>query len=87
MADCKTGLHDFFSLVFHANTLWSAGPIMDHDFRVQSQRHQRYRAEIGDPDGFSDAPLFFLYQDDTRQAHLGFVGMFTDSKMSGSFPI
>jgi hypothetical protein len=59
----------------------------DHDFRVPLQVHRRYHAEIGDPDGFSGSPVFFLYQDDTKQAHLGFAGMITDANKSGRFLI
>jgi hypothetical protein len=49
--------------------------------------HERYHAEIGDPDGFSGSPVFFIWQDETRQTHLGFAGMITHGNRSGAFQI
>jgi hypothetical protein len=59
----------------------------DNEYRVPLQVHHRYHADIGDPDGFSGSPVFFLYQDDAKQAHLGFGGMITDANKSGRFNI
>ncbi len=53
--------------------------------RIPLQLHKDYHAEIGDPDGFSGSPVFFLYQDDSKQAHLGFAGMITDASNEGRF--
>lgn len=57
----------------------------DHDLRVPLQTHHHYHADIGDPDGFSGSPVFFVYQDESKQAHLGFAGMLTDANKSGRF--
>lgn len=59
----------------------------DHDFRTPLQVHHRYHAEIGDPDGFSGSPVFFLYHDDSNQSHLGFAGMITHANQTGRFLI
>ncbi len=59
----------------------------DHDFRFPLQIHEDYHANIGDPDGFSGSPVFFIYQDDTKQAHVGFAGMITDANQEGRFVI
>jgi len=59
----------------------------DHEHRLPLQIHRDFQADIGDPDGFSGSPVFFIYQDDTRQAHLGFAGMITHGNKSGRFLI
>lgn len=59
--------------------------VWDHDFRVPLVVHERYHADVGDPDGFSGSPVFFLYQDNSKQAHLGFGGMITDANRMGQF--
>jgi hypothetical protein len=62
-----------------------APSVWDQEYRVPLQVHHRYQADIGDPDGFSGSPVFFLYQDDSKQAYLGFAGMITDANKSGRF--
>lgn len=57
----------------------------DHELRLPLQIHRDFQADIGDPDGFSGSPVFFVYQDDTRQAHLGFAGMITHANKLGRF--
>lgn len=52
---------------------------------VPLQVHQSYRIELGDPDGFSGAPVFFIYQDAQRTSHLGFAGMVTHASKLGRF--
>lgn len=52
---------------------------------VPLQVHQSYRIELGDPDGFSGAPVFFIYQDAQRVSHLGFAGMVTHASELGRF--
>lgn len=59
----------------------------DHELRIPLRVHERYNADIGDPDGFSGSPVFFLYQDDLKQAHLGFAGMITHANREGRFLI
>lgn len=48
---------------------------------------ERYQGDIGDPDGWSGAPVFFLWGDDTGEHHLGFAGMVTHANSAGSFMI
>ncbi|MDX0503604.1 hypothetical protein GOC80_13310 [Sinorhizobium medicae] len=48
---------------------------------------ERYQGDIGDPDGWSGAPVFFLWGDDKREHHLGFAGMITHANSAGSFMI
>lgn len=59
----------------------------DKDFRLPLRTHEKYHADVGDPDGFSGSPVFFLYRDSTLQAHLGFAGMITDANREGRFVI
>jgi hypothetical protein len=59
----------------------------DLETRIPLKVHERYHAEIGDPDGFSGSPVFFIWQDDTRQTHLGFAGMITHGNSGGAFQI
>jgi len=59
----------------------------DRESRIPLRVHEDWHAEIGDPDGFSGSPVFFLYQDETKQAHLGFVGMITDANCEGRFAV
>lgn len=47
--------------------------------------HSRYDESIGDPDGWSGAPVFFVWGDDNKDHHLGFAGMITHGTSSGSF--
>ena len=49
--------------------------------------HAKSAAEIGDPDGFSGSPVFFLYQDESLQTHLGYAGMITHGNKDGRFMI
>jgi hypothetical protein len=37
--------------------------------------------EAIDPDGMSGAPVFFIYLEDRKEAHLGFAGMVTDARI------
>ena len=48
---------------------------------------ERYQGDICDPDGWSGAPVFFLWGDDNREHHLGFSGMVTHANSAGSFMI
>lgn len=59
----------------------------DHSLRLPLQVHGRYHSDIGDPDGFSGSPVFFIYQDASMQAHLGFAGMITHANRNGRFLI
>ncbi|WP_155413286.1 hypothetical protein [Rhodopseudomonas palustris] len=59
----------------------------DDEYRVPLTLHHKYQAVIGDPDGFSGSPAFFIYQDSQKNAHLGFAGMITDASKSGRFNI
>lgn len=65
----------------------AAADAWDQENRVPLKLHERYQAEIGDPDGFSGSPVFFVYQDDSKQAHLGFAGMITHANKEGRFNI
>lgn len=55
--------------------------------RALLQVGERYKGDIGDPDGWSGAPVFFLWGDDNREHHLGFAGMITHANSAGSFLI
>ena len=57
--------------------------VWDKDCRVSLQVHHRYHVDIGDPDGFSGTPVFFLYQDNSKQAYLGFAGIIAEANMAG----
>lgn len=59
----------------------------DLDSRIPLKVDDRWHAEIGDPDGFSGSPVFFIWQDATRQTHLGFAGIITHGSSSGSFQV
>ncbi|MCP9630288.1 hypothetical protein NML43_24615 [Rhodopseudomonas palustris] len=59
----------------------------DREYRIPLKLHHNYHADIGDPDGFSGSPVFFIYQDSQKNAHLGFAGMITDANKSGRFNI
>ncbi len=68
--------------------LQRATPIrMDLSHRLPLEAHERYRGDIGNPDGFSGAPVFFIRQDETGQCHLGFAGMITDAHRAGRFNV
>ena len=58
---------------------------MDKPGLIPLQVHSRYDVRIGDPDGFSGSPVFFLYQDAGRQSRLGFAGMVTFASELGRF--
>ena len=58
---------------------------MDRPGLVPLQVHSRYDVRIGDPDGFSGSPVFFLYLDHEKQSHLGFAGMVTFAAELGRF--
>lgn len=59
----------------------------DIPLRLPLQARSTAGADIGDPDGFSGAPVFVVYQDEQDQAHLGFVGMITHGSRDGRFMI
>lgn len=59
----------------------------DTELRVPLQLHSEYPAKIEDPDGFSGAPVFFVFQDEKMNAHLGFAGMISHANKSGRFMI
>lgn len=59
----------------------------DKDLRLPLQAHDRYHNGIGDPDGFSGSPVFFLYFDKNGEGQLGFAGMVTDASLSGRFNV
>ncbi len=40
-----------------------------------------------DPDGFSGAPVVFIYKDASSQRHLGFAGIITDADKFGRFAV
>lgn len=58
---------------------------LHHENRVPMELHREFKADIGDPDGFSGAPVFFIWQDASRQAHLGFGGMIAEANRNGRF--
>jgi len=82
--DCPTGL-DVISRWCKLYLEPTEPSAWDHDLRLPLRVHERYHADIGDPDGFSGSPVFFLYQDDSKQAHLGFAGMITHANRDGRF--
>ena len=59
----------------------------DVPFHLPLRLHTKFDATIGDPDGFSGSPVFFIYQDDGGQTHLGFAGMITHANKEGRFMI
>ena len=59
----------------------------DLSSRIPVKVHEKYPADVGDPDGFSGSPVFFIWQDESRQTHLGFAGMITQGDKSGNFQI
>ena len=59
----------------------------DIEYRTALQAHHRYNRDVGDPDGFSGAPVFYIYEDEARQSHLGFAGIITDGSKEGRFNI
>lgn len=52
---------------------------------VPLELHDSYDVDLGDPDGFSGAPVFFIYQDKEHVSHLGFAGMITFASKLGRF--
>lgn len=59
----------------------------DLDTRIPLRVHER-TGEIGDPDGWSGAPVFFVWLDQSNIAQLGFAGMVThgDGSNFGIYP-
>lgn len=49
----------------------------DTENRIPLSLHHSYQSDIGDYDGYSGAPVFFLFKDGTSQLHLGFAGLLT----------
>ncbi len=42
---------------------------------IEFRTRQDHTMTIDDLDGLSGSPVFFLYEDDSRQSHLGYAGM------------
>jgi len=61
--------------------------VWDTPHRLPLQLHPSYRNAIGDPDGFSGAPVFLLHQDVAHQVQLAFVGMITHASHDGRFMV
>lgn len=59
----------------------------DRDYRLPLRLHREFHADLGDPDGFSGSPVFFVHQDESKQAHLGFAGMIAEANADGRFSI
>ncbi|WP_097631722.1 hypothetical protein [Rhizobium anhuiense] len=55
------------------------------DSREAISAHPRYGQDIGDPNGWSGAPVFFVWGDDNKDHHLGFAGMITHGSSHGGF--
>lgn len=55
----------------------------DIEGRLPLRVHSRQLSAIGDPDGLSGSPVFFIYRDEALQTHLGFAGIITDANISG----
>lgn len=55
--------------------------------RLPLKVHSKYTININDLDGYSGAPVFFLYKDDHQLVHLGLVGMITHANREGRFAI
>lgn len=60
---------------------------IDREGLVPFEVHEDYQIDLGDPDGFSGAPVFFVYLDETRIARLGFGGMVTYASALGRFNV
>jgi hypothetical protein len=52
---------------------------LDPENRRPLVRHRTFGQGLTNPDGLSGAPVFFVYIDEGRNAHLGFAGMITHS--------
>lgn len=59
----------------------------DVPLRLPLQARSDAGTNIGDPDGFSGAPVFVVYQDAQLQAHLGYAGMITHGSRDGRFMV
>lgn len=55
--------------------------------RIPMKIHHKHHADVGDPNGFSGSPVFFIWQDEASQTHLGFAGMITHGNKGGNFQI
>ncbi|MGO7955521.1 hypothetical protein [Rhizobium leguminosarum] len=44
-----------------------------------------YGQDIGNPNGWSGAPVFFVWGDDNKDHHLGFAGMIAHGSSHGGF--
>ena len=60
---------------------------MDVENRFPMAIHKEAPIELKDPDGASGAPVFFVYQDRSNQAHLGFAGLVTHANELGRFMV
>lgn len=49
--------------------------------------HSSYTSGIGDPDGFSGAPVFYIYFDRNNERQLGLAGIITDANREGRFSV
>src|SRR5690606_14773051 len=47
---------------------------LDPDNRILLEPHTATASTLKDPDGLSGAPVFFVWLDGEKQAHLGFAG-------------
>lgn len=52
---------------------------------VPLELHESYKVDLGDPDGFSGSPVFFIYQSKDQVSNLGFAGMITYASKLGRF--
>ncbi|BCH62463.1 hypothetical protein RvVAR0630_pl06050 (plasmid) [Agrobacterium vitis] len=55
------------------------------DSREAISAHPRHGEDIGNPNGWSGAPVFFVWGDDDMNHHLGFAGMITHGTSHGAF--
>lgn len=60
----------------------SAAPagLMDTENRILLVPNEKADQKLIEPEGMSGAPVFFIWQDQARNAHLGFAGVITDAR-------
>lgn len=55
------------------------------DSREAISAHPRYGQHLGNPNGWSGAPVFFVWGNENNDHHLGFAGMITHGNSLGGF--
>lgn len=53
---------------------------LDPENRIVLEPHTEAPTTLKDPDGLSGAPVFFVWLDEEKQAHLGLAGVLTDAR-------